>query len=95
MKVHLRRRAVVDLDEIYQYIAERNPHAARNVADAISNAIAQIAKFPLGAERTSDPGTRVKIVQKYPYKIFYEVGTDRIDVFHVRHGARRPWLPEV
>jgi plasmid stabilization system protein ParE len=91
MKVHLRRRAVIDLDEIYQYIAERNPHAARNVAEAISNAINQIAKFPLSAERTSEPGTRVKIVQRYPY----EVGTDRIDILHVRHGARRPWRPEV
>jgi plasmid stabilization system protein ParE len=55
MKVHLRRRAVIDLDEIYQYIAERNPRAARNVADAISDAIAQIAKFPMSAERASDP----------------------------------------
>jgi plasmid stabilization system protein ParE len=36
-------------------IYQRNPRAARNVADAISDAIAQIAKFPLGAERASEP----------------------------------------
>jgi plasmid stabilization system protein ParE len=41
MKVHYRSRAIIDLDEIYQYIAERNPHGARNVVDAISDAIAQ------------------------------------------------------
>jgi plasmid stabilization system protein ParE len=60
MNVHYRRRAVIDLDEIHQYIAERNPQAARNVVDAISDAIAQIAKFPLSASRTTDPGVRVK-----------------------------------
>jgi plasmid stabilization system protein ParE len=61
MKVHLRRRAITDLDEIYRYIAERNPRAARDVADAIGEAIAQISKFPLSAGRASDPGTHVKI----------------------------------
>jgi toxin ParE1/3/4 len=81
--------------EIYQYVAERNPRAARSVADAISDAIAQITKFPLSAECTSDPGARVKIVRKYPYKIYYEAGTDRIDILHMRHGARRPWLPDM
>ena len=70
MKVHYRRRAVIDLDEIHQYITERNPQAARNVVDAISDAIAQIAKFPLSAGRTTDPDIRVKVVQKYPYKIY-------------------------
>jgi toxin ParE1/3/4 len=94
MKVRLRSRAVIDLDEIHQYIAERNPHAAHKVVSAISDAIAQIAKSPLSASRTSDPGTYVKIVQKYPYKIYYEVGIDRIDILHVRHAARRPWVPE-
>src|SRR5947209_4828430 len=69
----LSKPAITDLDEIYQYIAERNPHAARNVVDAISDAIAQIAKFPLSAGRTSDPATHAKIVQKYPYKIYFEV----------------------
>lgn len=56
MIVRLRRRAVIDLDEIYQYIAERNLVAARDVADAISTAIDQIAKFPVSAVRTSEPG---------------------------------------
>jgi plasmid stabilization system protein ParE len=94
MKVHYRSRAVADLDEIHKYLTERNPRAARNVVDAISDAIAQIAKFPLSAGRTTDLDIRVKIVQKYPYKIYYEVGNDRIDILHVRHGARQPWFSE-
>jgi len=37
---------------------------------------------------------RVKVVARYGYKIFYSVGLDSIEVLHVRHGARRPWIAE-
>jgi plasmid stabilization system protein ParE len=36
----------------------------------------------------------MKIVGRYHYKIFYSVGADAIEILHVRHGARRPWLSE-
>jgi plasmid stabilization system protein ParE len=94
MKVHYRSRALFDLDQIFLYIDKRSPSGARHVIDAIYDAIAQIAEYPLSAEQTSDPDIRVKIVRKYPYKIFYEVGVDQVDIMHVRHGARRPWAVE-
>jgi toxin ParE1/3/4 len=94
MKVHYRDRALADLDEIFQYIDKRSPSGARNVIDAISAAIDAIAEHPLGAQATSSPNIRVKIVRRYQYKIFYLVGADKIEILHVRHGARRPWSPE-
>jgi toxin ParE1/3/4 len=93
MKVHYRGGALFDLEEIFQYINKRSPGGARNVIGAIHDAIAQIAEHPLSAERTSHPGVRVKVVRRYPYKIFYQVGVDHIEILHVRHGARRPWFP--
>jgi toxin ParE1/3/4 len=93
MKVHYRSGALFDLEEIFQYINQRSPGGAHNVIGAIHEAIAQIAEHPLSAERTSYPGIRVKVVARYPYKIFYQVGVDHIEILHVRHGARRPWFP--
>lgn len=94
MKVTYQNRALFDLDEIFLYIYKRNPGGARNVIDAIHDAVAQIGDFPLSTERTSRRDIHVKVVRKYPYKIFYRLGADRVEVLHVRHAARRPWLPE-
>jgi toxin ParE1/3/4 len=52
------------------------------------------AEHPLSARETSDPAIRVKIVGRFHYKIFYGVGADEIEILHVRHGARRPWVTE-
>ena len=71
-----------------------SPSGARNVIDAINAAIKAIAEHPFAAQETSFPHIRVKIVRRYQYKIFYSVGADRIDILHVRHGARRPWSPD-
>jgi len=71
MKVHYRSRALFDLEEIFQYIDKRSPSGARNVIDAIHDAIVHIAEYPLSAERTSYSGIHVKVVRQYRYKIFY------------------------
>ena len=34
----------------------------------------------------------VKIVPKYPYKIFYRLEAETIDIVHIRHASRRPWV---
>ena len=91
MKIAYRTQALSDLEEIFLYIHKRNPGGARNVIDAIHDAIAQIAEYPLGAERTPRRDIHVKIVRKYPYKIFYRAGADQVEILHVRHGARRPF----
>lgn len=92
MKVRYRARALSDLDEIYRYLEPRSPTGARNVLHSIHAAIDDITHYPYSAERTSDPDIRVKILGRYRYKIFYSViGTDTLEIIHVRHAARRPW----
>jgi plasmid stabilization system protein ParE len=94
MRVRYRELALSDLDRIFRFLDERNPVAARKVAAAIRTAIDDVAQRPLSARGTSDPSVRVKVVGRYGYKIFYCVGTDAIEILHVRHGARRPWSTE-
>jgi toxin ParE1/3/4 len=94
MRVRYREQALADLEAIFRYLDERRPAGARRVIDAIHAAIMQVADRPLSARKTSDPAIRVKIVGRYHYKIFYQVDADEIDILHVRHGARRPWVPD-
>ncbi|HEY5608676.1 MAG TPA: type II toxin-antitoxin system RelE/ParE family toxin [Alphaproteobacteria bacterium] len=93
MKVRYRERALADLDEISGCLTQRSPTGARNVLKAIHVAVADIAAHPQSARRTSDPSVRVKIVGRYRYQIFYSVEADSVEILHLRHGARRPWVP--
>ena len=92
MKVRYRERAFTDLEAIFNYLAERSPAGARNVLAAIADAVDMIAAQPEAAKRTSDASVRVKTVGRYRYQIFYCVEGDAVEIIHVRHGARRPWL---
>jgi plasmid stabilization system protein ParE len=94
MRVRYREQALADLEDIFRYLDQRSPIGARKVVDAIHAAIMSAADHPLSARRTSDPTVRVKIVGRYDYKIFYSVGAAEIEILHVRHSARRPWVPE-
>lgn len=92
MRIRYRARALNDLEEIYRYLEPRSPTGARNVLRTIHAAIDDIAQYPYSAERTSDPDIRVKVLGRYRYKLFYSViGSDSIEIIHVRHTARRPW----
>lgn len=92
MKVRYRERALADLEGIFQFLNERSPSGARNVLAAIADAIDSIAVRPLASPRTSDASVRVKILGRYRYKIFYSVAEDAVEIIHVRHSVRRPWL---
>jgi toxin ParE1/3/4 len=92
MKIACQNRALSDLDDIFLFTHTRNPGGARNVINAIHDAIAQIVEYSLSMECTSRRDIRVKVVRKYRIKIFYRVDAGHVEILHVRHGARRPWL---
>lgn len=92
MKVRYRALALADIDGIFRYLNERSPTGARNVLRAIRAAIDEIAAHPESAPRTSDPSLRVKILGRFRYKIFYSVEAEFVEIIHVRHAARRPWI---
>ena len=91
MRVRYRAQALADIDEIRRYLQKRSPSGARNVLRSIYESVKFIAENPRASEETDDPAVRVKVVLEYPYKIFYSVHPDVIEILHVRHSARRPW----
>jgi toxin ParE1/3/4 len=91
MRVRYTRRAVRNLEDIFEFIVQENPAAAARVVDRIESVVAQLARAPEMGVVTSKSGIRRFPVVGYPYLVFYEIIEDEIAIVHIRHGARRPW----
>ena len=81
-------RAVQDLDDICEYIAQRDARAASQLFDAIRQKCKLIAEFPnMGkAYAKLAPGLRKFSVDDY--MIFYYPRQDGIDIVRVVSGCR-------
>jgi len=78
-----------DIGDIYAYYAERDPDSAGRVIGAILHAINGLDQFPLIGRHGATPGTRERIVTRYPYRIIYRIKGDTIEILRVIHGARQ------
>lgn len=78
-----------DLRATYTYYAERNPAAADRVVGAILNAANGLAQFPLMGRPGAVPGTRERIVTRYPYRVVYHSVDDTVEVLRIIHTARQ------
>jgi toxin ParE1/3/4 len=92
MRVRFTHRAESDLTGILDFLIALSPEGARRVAASLEETIRIIANQPFAARKTARPMLFVKIVPKYPYKIFYRVREDAIEIVHIRHASRRPWI---
>ena len=93
MRIRLTPQARSDLELIHQYLFDRSPTAAGKVLAAIHEALNLLAEHPQAAQATEHQDIRAAVVRHYPYRIFYTVSIDAIDILHVRHASRRAWLP--
>lgn len=84
--------ALGDMAEIAEWLAARYPSIAPDVERRIRLTIAVIGRWPDSARRSNKrPGIRVASLGRYPYKIFYRVHDDRVEILHIHHAARVPW----
>lgn len=93
MKVDYAPRAIRDLAEIARYYRS---HADERVAAAvgarIERVIGLLAQRPkIAPVLVRRPDIRIALVLRYPYKVFYRVHPDMIQILHIRHTSRRPW----
>jgi toxin ParE1/3/4 len=86
MRVTYTIEAIADLDGIFDYIANHYP----TISDAFQNRLhARIARWPESAREVSErPGVRVAPLIRYPYKVFYRVSGDTVEILHVHHAVR-------
>ena len=89
MQVIVAPAARDDIQQAHAYYAERSPEAAVHLVRSILDALEGLALFPLIGGSGVVPGTRERILTRYPYKIVYEVKGDLIEVDRVLHTAQR------
>jgi toxin ParE1/3/4 len=95
MKVRYTETALVEIEELFAYVAERNRRAANLVLDRTWQTIAALADFPELAAKTDMPGVRLRQIGNFPYLVYYTVEGGDVVILHVRHAARpRPWEGE-
>jgi toxin ParE1/3/4 len=90
MKLRLTPRAFADREAIFQHLRKKSPAGARNVMSRLRQALELVVAQPYSGPATDSGAVRVLFVGKYPYKVFYRVRADAIEVVHIRHTAQRP-----
>lgn len=92
MKVVYTAAAQSDLRQIGAWLAAHYPAIALDVERRIRDVVAHSARWPESAPRAAGrKGVRVVPLGRYPYKIFYRVTAEAVEILHIRHAARRPW----
>jgi toxin ParE1/3/4 len=93
MKLVYSRRALADIDGIATYYAANaSPAIAESIERRLSDVIDRICRVPEAAPRVSQRSqVRVAAVVRYPFRIFYRVRENTIDILHIRHTSRDPF----
>jgi toxin ParE1/3/4 len=89
MKVVYTATAVNDLAEISDWLAVHYPAIAPAAERRIRAVVARIGRWPGSARRSAErPAVRVVPIGRYPYKIFYRVTSDAVEILsHPPRGA--------
>jgi len=91
MKLVYSRRALADIEKIaIYYSAKASPAIAQSIERRLLDVIARIQRAPESAPRAAQrSNVRAVAVVRYPFRIFYRVRGDTIDILHIRHTSRR------
>ena len=89
MRVVWSPQAREDLREIYLYIAEENPSAARLVQARVKKLVAFLKDNPHIGYPGRVPKTRELVIPRTPYIVPYRLRDDYIEILRVYHGARK------
>ena len=83
------RRALNDLGNLIEYIAEDAPAAARRVAQRLFAKVEVLEQQPLlGAFVPEDVSGTYREVRQGKYRIIYRIEGDTVFVLALHHGAR-------
>jgi toxin ParE1/3/4 len=85
----LAERAKTDLYDIYDYIRQRSPTAAKRVRGELRAAMKKLAEFPGMGHRRDDVGDEsLRFWSVYSYLIVYRPDTKPLQIVRIIHGAR-------
>ena len=81
--------ALIDLDEIAEYIALDNPQAASNYVQKVFQRVERLATYPNSGKRPTELlRTPYREIVVPPCRIFYRVEEDTAFILHVMRSER-------
>ncbi|MGA2593993.1 MAG: type II toxin-antitoxin system RelE/ParE family toxin [Bryobacteraceae bacterium] len=86
MRIRWTTEASDQLIGIVQHIEQEDPSAARNVAQAVIDAIDRLGTFPYLGRPGELKGTRELV--SAPYVVVYRVTSEVVEILHIWHGAQ-------
>jgi plasmid stabilization system protein ParE len=90
MKIVYTDEALRNLDEILGYIASNYPMISTSFQKRLQTVVARIGAWPESAQEVAErPGVRVVPLIRYPYKVFYRITSEAVEVLYIHHAARR------
>jgi len=89
LKILWLEKAVVDLEEAYEFILYDNPSAAAGEVEKVLKSVERLCDNPAMGKAGRVPKTRELVVPGTPYLVIYRVKNGRLEVLCVFHGARQ------
>jgi addiction module RelE/StbE family toxin len=89
MRIEWSPTALGHLEQLRDYIADNNPHAATETARRIADAVELLPSFPSIGRPGRVPHTRELVVSDTPFVVVYRVRGEIVEIIAVLHGARR------
>ena len=89
MKVVWTEAALAELNDILAYTAEHFPSHVAAIEQRVRRVIDRIGRWPESARAVEQrPGVRVAPLVRYPYRIFYRLGDEAVEILHVQRASR-------
>ena len=83
------RKALKNLEQTYDYVAETNVDAAIAIVLKIQAATDQLSEFPMMGRTGRVDDTRELVIANTPYIIIYRVNRNAVEVLRVLHTSRK------
>lgn len=89
MKVVYTDEALRDLDDILKFLASNYPTIAAPFKTRLSALVRRIGKWAESAQEIEQrPGIRLVPLIRYPYKVFYQIRRQRVEILHIHHSSQ-------
>jgi plasmid stabilization system protein ParE len=93
MRVTFTEAARADLNDILAYVRQHYPFVVLALEKRIRDVVARVARRPESARRVRGRAeVRVVPLLRYPYRVFYRITPDGIEIIHIHHTARHTRL---
>ncbi len=89
MKIRWTDKALDNLQNIHDYIAQDSRFYALRMIDRLTSRSKQIAFMPFSGRKVPEYQTEnIRELIEEPYRMIYRINEDSVDILTVIHGAR-------